>query len=122
MANPHRGEVAAIIAGRRLTLCLTLGALAELEASYAAEGLAGLGRRLAQGGLGARDLVRIFGAGARGAGHAVTDEDIAGWPLDGGLEPVALAATALIESAFGAPETPPRPGPPQDAGPNPGTG
>lgn len=122
MPNPYRGEVAATIGGRPLTLCLTLGALAELEASYAAEGLAGLGRRLAQGGLGARDLVRIIGAGARGAGHALTDEEIAAWPLDGGLEPVALAATALIESAFGAPDVSPRPGSPQDAGPNPGTG
>jgi multidrug resistance efflux pump len=33
MPNPHRGEVAATIAGRHLILCLTLGALAELEAS-----------------------------------------------------------------------------------------
>jgi hypothetical protein len=30
-ANPRRGEIAAIIAGRDCTLCLTLGALAELE-------------------------------------------------------------------------------------------
>ncbi len=32
MANPQRGEIAAVIEGEEKVLCLTLGALAELEA------------------------------------------------------------------------------------------
>ena len=29
MANPHRGEISAVLEGEEKTLCLTLGALAE---------------------------------------------------------------------------------------------
>ena len=32
MPNVHRGEISALIGGEERTLCLTLGALAELEA------------------------------------------------------------------------------------------
>lgn len=31
MANRHRGEIEAELGGKKRTLCLTLGALAELE-------------------------------------------------------------------------------------------
>ena len=41
MANRHRGEIA-VLDGRERTLCLTLGALAELEASFGAEDLVAL--------------------------------------------------------------------------------
>ena len=37
MPNCHRGEIAARLDGRDYTLCLTLGALAEMEAAYWAE-------------------------------------------------------------------------------------
>ena len=34
MANRHRGEIEAELGGQRYTLCLTLGALAEIEHAY----------------------------------------------------------------------------------------
>lgn len=40
--NRRRGEVAARIDGRDYTLCLTLGALAELEDAFAADDLGNL--------------------------------------------------------------------------------
>lgn len=46
MANPQRGEVAAVLDGEERVLCLTLGALAELEARLGAGDLAGLGERV----------------------------------------------------------------------------
>jgi hypothetical protein len=49
MANPARGEIEAFLDGRQWTLCLTLGALAELEASLAAGDLMGLARRFEAG-------------------------------------------------------------------------
>ena len=45
MANRHRGEIAAVFDGRRFTLCLTLGALAELEHAFQAGDLVGLAER-----------------------------------------------------------------------------
>ena len=49
MVNRHRGEVEAVLDGRTWTLCLTLGALAELEAALAAGDLMGLARRFEAG-------------------------------------------------------------------------
>ena len=45
MVNRQRGEIAATLDGRSWTLCLTLGALAELEAALDAPDLMALARR-----------------------------------------------------------------------------
>lgn len=68
MPNRHRGEIETEIGGARRRLVLTLGALAELEASFGADDLVALAERFGGGRLTARDLVRIIGAGLRGAG------------------------------------------------------
>ena len=62
-ANRRRGEVAAELDGRVRKLCLTLGALAELEAAYAADDLGALVARFSRGSLSALDLMRIIAAG-----------------------------------------------------------
>ena len=76
-ANRRRGEVDAELDGRCYRLCLTLGALAELEASYAAEDLAALVNRFSSGRLSATDMVRVIGAGLRGGGNPTTDAEVA---------------------------------------------
>ena len=75
--NRRRGEVAAELDGQSFRLCLTLGALAELEAAYEADDLGALVEHFAGGRLSARDLIRIVGAGLRGGGNAVTDDEVA---------------------------------------------
>ncbi|MFX8813193.1 GTA-gp10 family protein, partial [Acinetobacter baumannii] len=45
MANVRRGEIEAVIDGRPRILCLTLGALAELEHAFGVYDLAGLSER-----------------------------------------------------------------------------
>ena len=45
MANAHRGEIEAELGGRTWRLCLTLGALAELESAYGGEDLLALAQR-----------------------------------------------------------------------------
>jgi hypothetical protein len=106
MANRHRGEVEAVFGGRRYTLCLTLGGLAELETALGTDGLAGLGTRLASG-LSARDVIRILAVGLRGGGTALSDGEVAQFPLaDFGA--YAEAVRALLAATFGeggAPET-----------------
>ncbi len=89
--NRARGEVALDIAGKTHTLCLTLGALAEIEAALGAESFAGLEARMAQ--LRARDLVAILAALLRGGGHPYTDEEAAALKVD-----VAAASRAIAET------------------------
>lgn len=101
MANPQRGEIAAVIGGEERTLCLTLGALAELEARLQAGDLVGLAERFAGGRVSARDLTAIIGAGLRGAGNAVSDDDLARLTIEGGLKGAADIAARLLKATFG---------------------
>ncbi|MCD7059495.1 gene transfer agent family protein [Pelagibacterium xiamenense] len=101
MANALRGEISAEIGGETMTLCLTLGALAELEARLGAGDLNGLAERFARGRVSARDLTAIIGAGLRGGGHAVSDDDLARLQIEGGLKGAATIAVRLLEATFG---------------------
>ena len=101
MANKHRGEIDAEIGGTRRKLVLTLGALAELEDAFGAEDLVALTERFATGRLKARDLVRIIGAGLRGASEAVSDDEVAAMEIDGGAQGYVRIAAELIAATFG---------------------
>jgi hypothetical protein len=65
--NGARGEVIAVLAGAERRLCLTLGALAEIETGLGLEGLAGLAERMRA--LSARDLTVVLAALLRGGGE-----------------------------------------------------
>ena len=101
MANRHRGEIDAELDGIRRTLVLTLGTLAELEAAFGADDIVALAERFGSGRLAARDLVRIIGAGLRGAGEAVSDEEVACMVAPGGAEGFVRIAADLIAATFG---------------------
>ncbi|MDH2309037.1 gene transfer agent family protein [Methylobacterium brachiatum] len=101
MANRIRGEVPLQLAGRRYTLCLTLGALAELEGALQAGDLVGLAERFDGGRVSARDLIALLGAALRGGGHALDDDGVARLPLAGGLEAVSAALGEVLAAAFG---------------------
>lgn len=102
MANRRRGEVSVAIGDRRYTLCLTLGALAELEEALGASDLTGLAGRFAEGRLASRDLIALLGATLRGGGHDLDDAAVARLPLTGGIEPIAAALGEALAAAFGA--------------------
>lgn len=101
MPNKHRGEIEAEIGGVRRTLVLTLGALAELEEAFGADDLIALTERFGAGRLKARDLTRIIGAGLRGAGEAVSDDEVAGFVVAGGAQGYVRIAAELIAATFG---------------------
>lgn len=65
--NSARGEVGIKLAGERRRLCLTLGALAEMEAALGVEGAAALADRLRV--VSARDLLVVLAALLRGGGE-----------------------------------------------------
>lgn len=104
MANHHRGEIEAEIGGRKRALVLTLGALAELEAAFGEGDLVALAERFARGRMSARDLMHIIGAGLRGAGENVTDEDVATMAVPDGAQGYVRIAASLIEATFGKAE------------------
>ena len=93
--NAARGEAVAVLAGVERRLCLTLGALAEIEAGLDVEGLEALAARMR--GLGARDLMTVLAALLRGGGEAALAdrlEEAAVSPRE-----AALAVAAAFEAA-----------------------
>ncbi|NLH81861.1 MAG: gene transfer agent family protein [Phyllobacteriaceae bacterium] len=107
MANRRRGEVEAIVDGRPRVLCLTLGALAELEAAFAVADLPSLAERFAGGRLSARDVASVFAAGLGGGGTPTRLEDVFEMHVEGGLVGIAAIVADLLALTFGDGDTPP---------------
>lgn len=105
MANRHRGEIGAMLDGRTYKLVLTLGALAELESAFGDDDMLALAARFEKGRLSARDCVKIIAAGLRGAGCAVTDEEVALMRADGGAAQYVDIVARLLNATFGSDET-----------------
>jgi hypothetical protein len=103
-ANRRRGEIAAIIDGEERILCLTLGALAELEAAFAVDDLNALAERFAGGRLSARDLIRVVGAGLRGGGMKAGDGEVAAMKAEGRAAGFAAIAAELLAVTFAGAE------------------
>lgn len=101
-ANRRRGEISAVLDGRPRKLCLTLGALAELEAAYAADDLAALVGRFSAGRLSALDMMRVIGAGLRGAGEEISDEEVGAMQANDGATGFAAIVADLLTATFGA--------------------
>ena len=91
--NGVRGEVAVVLAGAERRLCLTLGALAEIETGLGLCGLEGLGERMRA--LSAGDLVVVLEALLRGGGEDGAVASVAG-PAE-----AAAAVVAAFEAATG---------------------
>ncbi len=131
MPNQHRGEIEGLLDGRAYKLCLTLGALAELEFAFGDQDMLALAERFATGRLASRDAVRIIGAGLRGAGHDIADDQVARMQGEGGASGFVDIVARLLGATFGPSEAdrsqPPSPsgrGPaevPETPAPFPGT-
>jgi hypothetical protein len=93
-ANGARGEVVAVLAGAERRLCLTLGALSEIETGLGLEGLAGLAERMRA--LSARDLTVVLAALLRGGGERKLAGELERAPVD------AREAAEAVAKAFAA--------------------
>ena len=100
MANAHRGEIEAELSGRSFVLCLTLGALAELEHAYGGEDLIAIAQRFEAGKIGASDAIRVIGAGLRGGGNAITDKEVAAMTAEGGAQGFLSIVVRLLRATF----------------------
>ncbi|MCO6389506.1 gene transfer agent family protein [Aliihoeflea aestuarii] len=104
-ANHRRGEIVATFDGREWRLCLTLGALAELETCFEACDLGMLVERFTTGRLSATDMAKIIGAGLRGAGNAVADDEVFAMQHEDGVTGFATVVTDLLTATFGGEQT-----------------
>ena len=102
MANPRRGEIEAELGGRKYTLCLTLGALAELESRFGESDLVGVARRIDEGRLSARDLLTIIWCGLKGGGTTFSEEEAAALGAPGGLSGYVDVVARLLAATFGS--------------------
>ncbi|MGB5949468.1 MAG: gene transfer agent family protein [Parvibaculum sp.] len=105
MANRQRGEIEAVLGGEKRTLVLTLGALAELEHAFGGEDMLALASRFETGRISARDAIRVIGAGLRGAGQEVSDEEVAGMSCEGGAAGYVAIVADLLTATFSGGET-----------------
>ena len=92
--NRARGEAIAVLAGEERKLCLTLGALAEIETALGVSGVAGLAERMRT--LSARDLMAVLAALLRGGGEGALAAELERARID----PVEAAEAVAL--AFGA--------------------
>ena len=99
-ANRQRGEIEAVIDGERRILCMTLGALAELETAFGVDNIADLAGRFAGGRIGTKDVMAILAAGLRGGGNVVDDGELLDCRVDGGIGGAIGLAARLLDSAF----------------------
>jgi hypothetical protein len=103
MANRHRGEITAELGGQTYVLCLTLGALAEIEDAYGGEDMIAIAERFEKGRIGAKDAIRLIGAGLRGAGNTIADDEVARMPADGGAAGYLAIVVDLLQATFASP-------------------
>lgn len=78
--NGIRGEAAAMLAGAERRLCLTLGALAEIETALGLESVEALAGRMRM--LSGRDLMAVLAALLRGGGEGELAADIGRAAID----------------------------------------
>lgn len=91
LANAARGETVLDVGGMPHRLCLTLGALAQLETHFGVTGPAELAARLKT--LTANDVLVVLHVLIAGGGGQLSVEDLAAAPLS----PTA-AATAIVQA------------------------
>lgn len=104
MINAKRGEALWHHRGRDYRLCLTLGALAELEHHFATGGIAELGERLGKGSLAAQDVIALLAAGLRGANEELSRVELEQAPVAEILPGALSAIAAMLQAAFGTAE------------------
>lgn len=101
-ANRRRGEISATLDGQEYRLCLTLGALAELEDAFGVQDLNALAERFSSGRMSAKDMLEVIAAGLRGGGEKTAAKELVAMQCEGGLAGFARITAELLEATFGS--------------------
>lgn len=102
MVKPHFGEIEATLDGKIYRLCLTLGALAELEQAFGEDDMLAVAIRFEAGRIGASDAIKMIGAGLRGAGYEIDNDTVAAMRVDGGAAGFVDIVARLLAATFTA--------------------
>ena len=102
MVNRHRGEIEATLDGKTYRLCLTLGALAELEHAFGEDDMLAVAERFEAGRIAASDAIKMIGAGLRGAGYDIDDGAVAAMRVPGGAAGFVDIVARLLAATFTA--------------------
>ncbi len=100
MADLYRGEIEADLDGKTYRLCLTLGALAELEDAFGEDDMLAVAERFEAGRIAASDTIKMIGAGLRGAGYDIDNEAVAAMRVDGGVAGFVDIVARLLAATF----------------------
>jgi len=100
MANRIRGEISAEMDGKTWTLCLTLGALANLETAFGVNDLSMLTEKFSNGKLSSADLLKIIHSGLLGGGHTISEMQVASMKVENGISSYVDITTRLLEATF----------------------
>jgi len=103
MGNPWAGEVVLVLDGTRHVLRLTLGALAELEATMREDSLVAMVQRFEGGAFGTRDVIAVLIAGLRGGGWQGQAVDVLDGEIEGGPVEATRVAAELLGRSFALP-------------------
>jgi len=103
MANPWAGEVEVLLDGVPHVAKLTLGALAELEASMDTGSMLDIVQRFEGKTFSTRDVLALVVAGLRGGGWQGRAEDLRTVEIGGGPVAAARIAAELLARAFSVP-------------------
>lgn len=87
--NGARGEVSLDVAGHKRVLCLTLGALAEIESAFGCASLADLQARMRR--LSAAELLKLVSILIKGGGEQVDPDALAQLNIQPAAAAVAVA-------------------------------
>lgn len=117
MVNTHRGEIEAVLNGKSYRLCLTLGALAELEHAFGEDDMLAVAERFEAGRIAAMDAIKMIGAGLRGAGYEIGDDAVGAMRASGGAAGFVDIVARLLAATFTAARDGSLPGHMEAAGP-----
>lgn len=100
MTNKYRGEIEAEINGQSYKLCLTLGALAELETAIGCNDLIEVIERFQSGKVRASEMIAILNAGLKAAGNDPENIDISNVIIDKGIQSYMAIIANLLNATF----------------------
>jgi len=93
--NKRRGEVTfSPIPGVEYTMCMTLGAMAEIEEAFELDSITELSEVFSDGKFKIRQLIQLLAALIRGGGHDIEDSEIENFDLNA-VEAFSLAMEAI---------------------------
>jgi len=102
MVNRYRGEIEAVLDGKSYRLCLTLGALAELEHAFGEDDMLAVAERFEAGRIAASDAIKMIGAGLRGAGYDIDNTAVGAMRVADGAAGFVDIVARLLAATFTA--------------------